>query len=633
MPHPSPRPGLATADLVLLAVLAGAVATFGLGYTYGLGNHVELLPHIERIMDPSFAAGDFSVEATTGGPRHYFARLCALLAGVIPLPIVFLLLTLLQNAGTALVTALAARKLFPRAPAAPAIAVLLAMALNGPRLGEAGFLRLPNAVGFTVATPLALASLWLGLSGRTGAALAAALPASLIHPLVGLEVSALGLAASAAERLGSALRARTAGAARKTALREGGASLLGLLGLGAFAYAVWFRSQAPAALDAASFIDIYARFRAPHHLWPSSFRSIDWVVAAAFLVAAAALARSGARREDVDRPLTVRIAVILAVFPAAALAGWFFVQVAPLRMAAILQPFRLTLVLKWLGYLLAAGALGGRIPSGEMGGRRRRRRAAAWAAAGVLFLLFSSLGRLGEADLPLRREGLTLAWLVLAGAAWLAPRRAAAGRLAATATAGLVIALVFVPAAGRLPVVGGLMASARPIVTLDQGAQREDGAALFCRDGLPAGSVLVVPPLLGRVRLLSRQALLADFKFMPTTDAALIEWRRRLEEAYGPWTGSGFEAARSMDRSYRAIGPDRLIRLKALFGVGYALLYAETPSRGRELYRDRFYKVVRIPDAPQGWMAMTSISTLTSLGSRPTWTVERAGQGAGKYSP
>jgi len=625
------RSSLPTADLVLLAILAGVVATFGLGYTFGLGNHVELLPHIERILDPSYAAGDFSVDSSAGGPRQYFARLCACLGGLIPLPAVFLLLTLLQNAGTALVTALAARRLFPEAAAAPAIAVLFVMAVNGPALGEAGFLRLPNAVAFTAATPLALAALWMGLSGRPAAALAAALPAALIHPLVGLEVSALGLAATVLERLPAICAPRGEKPVRRTALREGGAALLGLAVLAAFAYGIWFRSQPPPILDAASFIDIYARFRAPHHLWPAAFRAGDWVVAAGFLAAAAALARTWIRRGPAERPLAVRIAVLLAFFPGAALAGWLFVQVLPVRSAAILQLFRLTSVLKWLGYLLAAGAVGGLIRSGRPGGRARG--AFLTAAAGALLLMASSLGRPGEADLALRHEGLTLAGLLLVYAAWMGPRRAGARRFASAAVAGLLIAVLFVPASGRIPIAGRLLSLTRPVLSLDQGVQREDGAARFCRDHLPRGSSLVVPPLLGRIRLVSRRALLADFKFMPTTDSALIEWRRRLEEAYGPWSGSGFAAARSMDRGYRAISPGRLVRLRALFGVSYAVLYADTPWPAAELYRDSFFKVVRIPDVPQGWMAMTSISTLTSLGSRPTWMVERAGQGAGKYSP
>ncbi|MCX6561508.1 MAG: hypothetical protein NTZ26_13455 [Candidatus Aminicenantes bacterium] len=583
------------ADLVLLAILAGAVATFGLGYSFGMGNHVELLPHIERILDPSFAAGDFSVDASAGGPRQYFARFCALLAGVLPLPAVFLLLTLLQNAGVALITALAARRIFPGAPAAPVLAVLPVLALEGPRLGEAGFLRLPTAVAFSVAMPLALASLWFGLEGRPGRALAAAIPAALIHPLVGLEIAALGLASTFFERTWTALRGRTGGKRPGSAAREAAGSLLALAGLASFAGLAWFRGQPPRALTTEAFIGIYARFRAPHHLWPAAFPPADWIVAAAFLAATVYLARRWRHREPGSPVLASRIMVGLGLVVFAMAAGWFFVQAVPIRLVAILQLFRLMAVLKWFGFILLAGAVAGlaRKPNAAS----RFRLPLALALGSVAILAASSLGRMGEVSLPSRQQGLTLAGLGLVAAAWLGLREAGFRRLASAAvvavSAGL-IALIVLPEGSRFPVAGRLLARTRPVYTLEQGRQREDAAARFCRDSLPPGATLVVPPLLGRIRLVSRRALLADFKFMPTTDAALAEWRRRLEEAYGPSTESGFAAAREMDRGYRIIGEDRLHRLRERYGVGYAVLYAETPCRDPEIYRDRFYKVIKI---------------------------------------
>ncbi|MDD8026374.1 MAG: hypothetical protein PHI34_07660 [Acidobacteriota bacterium] len=595
MPRPEP-PSFTVKEFILFALLAGAIATFSLGYNYGLGNHIELLPHIERILDPSFAAGDFSVDSSAGGPRQYFARLGAVLAGRIPLPAVFFLLTLLQNAGTAVLTALAARKMFPQTAAAPILAVLAVMTIEGPRLGGAGFLRLPTAVAFTVATPLALAALWFGLAGRPMAALMAAVPAVFIHPLVGLEISSLGVAAASIERFGTALRIGRGGRERGSAFRGGLASLGALAALAVFAYVVWFRSQPPQLLDANSFIGLYARFRAPHHLWPAAFPPLDWIVAAIFYLAAAILAGRWIRRGPADRFLATRTVLVLGFLPIAAFTGWFFVQIVPLRLVTTLQLFRLTTVLKWLGYLLLAGAVGGLGRMSRSSSRARHSGLLALGSAAVL--IASSLGRIGEADLPIRQQGLALGGIGLVAAAWLGPRRAWLRRLAPAVAAGMMIACLLWPASGRVPVIGGLLARTRPIFTLEQGAQREDAAARFCRERLPEGSTVVVPPLLGRFRLVSRRALLTDFKFMPTADAALIEWRRRLEAAYGPWSGAGFAAARSIDRGYRMISPARLARLRALYGVAYAVLYADTPGPAAEIYRDRFFKVVRIPAGP-----------------------------------
>jgi hypothetical protein len=573
-----------TAGLVLFAILAGAVATFGLGYNFGLGNHVELLPHVERLLDPSFAAGDFSVDSSAEGPRQYFARLSAVLGRAVGLPAAFLLMTLLQNAGTALVTALAARRMFPKAPLAPILAVLLVLAVEGLRLGEAGFLRLPTAVAFSVATPLALAAFWWGLTGRPGAALAAAAPATLIHPLVGLEMAGLGLAAALFERLRK--RATLSGAFRA------GAALAVLAGFGAL---VWLRGGAPRTLSSRAFIDIYVRFRAPHHLWPASFPAADWIVAAAFLAIALVLALRWARREPSEAALASRILAVLVLVVLAMAAGWVFVQAVPIRSAAILQTFRLTAVLKWLGYLLLAGAVGGSRFWVKPG--RERRLSLSLAVGSLIILIAASIGRMGEASLPTRLQGLTLACLGFLAAAWLGTTGKKFGRLAAVGIAAVFVAVVAAPAGAKLIVAGSLLEKARPVFTLEQGRQREDAAAVFCRDILPKDAVVLTPPLLGRFRLVSRRALPADFKFMPTSDEALVEWRRRLEECYGPVIGSGFAAARAMDSRYHEIDEARLLRLRDLYGIGYALLYAEMPCNFSVLYKDKFFKIVALPRA------------------------------------
>lgn len=580
--EPQPAPARrSTAGLVLFACLASAVATFGLGYNFGLGNHIELLPHVERLLDPSFAAGDFSVDSTAGGPRQYFARLAALLGRMTGLPAAFLLLTLLQNAGTALVTALAARRLFPKAPAAPILAVLLVMAVEGPRLGEAGFLRLPTAVAFSVATPLALAAFWWGMTGRPGAALAAALPATLVHPLVGLEIAGLGLAASLIERL----RKR---ATLFQAFRAG-AALAALAGFGAL---IWLRGGPARTLSSRAFIDTYARFRAPHHLWPSSFPVLDWIVAAAFLMMTFVLVLRWVRREPGKAALASRILVVLALLVTAMAAGWVFVQAVPIRSVAVLQTFRLTAVLKWLGYLLLAGAVGGSRFFARPG--RERRFPVFLAVASLIILVAASAGRMDEASLPARLQALTMAGLGFLAAVWTGAARKKWGYWASAACAVVFMAVIVIPPEAGLLVPGSLLQKARPVFTLEQGRQREDAAAVFCRDALPKDAVVLTPPLLGRFRLVARRAIPADFKFMPTSDAAMAEWRRRLEECYGPVGESGFAAARAMDADYHKIDEARLLRLRDLYGIGYALLYADTPCEFPVLYKDRFFKVVEL---------------------------------------
>ncbi len=301
------------------------------------------------------------------------------------------------------------------------------------------------------------------------------------------------------------------------------------------------------------------------------------------------------RREPGEAALASRILVVLALLVMAMAAGWVFVQAVPIRSVAVLQTFRLTAVLKWLGYLLLAGAVGGSRFFARPG--RERRLPVFLAVASLIILVAASSGRMDEASLPTRLQALTLAGLGFLAAAWIRTAGKTFGRLATAVISAAFVAIMAIPSGTKLFAAGSLLQKARPVYTLEQGRQREDAAAAFCREALPKDAVVLTPPLLGRFRLVARRAIPADFKFMPTSDEALVEWRRRLEECYGPVAGSGFAAARAMDAGYHKIDEARLLWLRDLYGIGYALLYAETPCGFSVLYRDVFFKIVALPQA------------------------------------
>jgi len=273
--------GASTArELAAFSVLAGILATFTLGYFYGLNNHLETLLPVVRILDPQFCRGDVVVAGLTAyGPRFYYSWICALAAKSLTLPGAMLALTLVQNVGIALVTGFAARDMYGCRSPAPFIAVILLLSVESIQLGWAGMLRQPYAQASNLGLVAAMFSLWQGIRLRPYVATAAAMLAGFVHPLVGLETGGVALAIGGMSALADA--SRPVADRRWLALR----AVVGLAALALFAAIVWGPAQKDGALTTGEFLAIYG-FRASHHVLPSLFRVRDYGFAGAFLAAA-----------------------------------------------------------------------------------------------------------------------------------------------------------------------------------------------------------------------------------------------------------------------------------------------------------------------------------------------------------
>ena len=85
-------------------------------------------------------------------------------------------------------------------------------------------------------------------------------------------------------------------------------------------------------------------------------------------------------------------------------------------------------------------------------------------------------------------------------------------------------------------------------------------------------------------------------KAFPFQDAAVREWRVRLEHSYGPVTKYGVWARKEMVGRYREITDDRLRNIRDRYGISHALLYSETPTAFPEIYSSDVYKIIRFDD-------------------------------------
>jgi hypothetical protein len=131
-------------------------------------------------------------------------------------------------------------------------------------------------------------------------------------------------------------------------------------------------------------------------------------------------------------------------------------------------------------------------------------------------------------------------------------------------------------------------------------ADHTDDASAIARAAArlaPAGSVWAIPADLETFRLLSGQAVVADFTSIPFADPAMADWRVRIETLYGPIDTAGFAAQRQMAANWRDHGAAAALGARTAYGATHAVLMRETPWAGPVLAENQTYKAVALTDA------------------------------------
>ena len=280
-----------------LAVFMGFTFTL-IHYHYGTDNHIEQLPIIYRVIDPSFLVNDFFVNATASfGPRSYFAHFIALLAAFMPLPWVYLGLTAFANVLVAVISFLFGRELFKN-DLAGALAACVVMGVEGFDLGGAAYVRLNSLVPATLIMPLILLSIWAAVRQKPLLAAGLAGVASLIHPVLGLETGAIALVMVVVS--GFVCRGERGWGFHPASVLAGAAVLIALGALTIVPY------ESLPRISSSQFIQIVAYFRHPHHYVPSTWGWLGYLELFSFVIAASLRGPSGedltSRRAFRQRP-------------------------------------------------------------------------------------------------------------------------------------------------------------------------------------------------------------------------------------------------------------------------------------------------------------------------------------------
>jgi len=614
-----PRAGITPMQWCALALAFGVFSTLFGQYRYGFVNHLEQLPPILRALEPAALAGDETVDAlSTFGPRHYYVGLIVALAKILPLPVVYVLLTLAAHSATALVTMLAARSFF-RSQLAAMLAAALVASVASVGIGGAAQLVRPQLVPQTLATPFLLAALWMGLTLRPYRAVAFACAGCLFHPLAGTHTGLIALAICGLARLCGCYPDAPRG--MRARLRSLVPILVSTSLLGAFIGLAWVLPGERQSYDLAFLLD-FALFRSPHHHLPSHFSLGTHAAFACFTLALLWSWRAWYHVAGDDRPLAVRMGMGLVGLYVLLLCGYVFVEVLPTRTFLMAQTFRLVFAVKWLGLLLIA-ATAARMLACPAIERQTLAAIVLLAGTGPFQPAFALLG---QAIAAIQRRCPTAARGIAACAALLASiacallwrpeclnevlALAACGGLIAWhlrartkhRTAGALAAVavcVAMVAVGRYDArAAAVLGPYQPVLTLADGDDPDDALALFVLAHTPKDAVILTPPYFGRFRIRAERGVVVDFKCMPYDGKGYLRWRERLADCYTEVYDTAERAVIVMKNRYYRIKPETIRDIAGKYGADYAVLYRRTPNDWPVLFATSRYKLVAIPAEP-----------------------------------
>lgn len=595
-----------TFDCAVLATAMGIMSSMFV-YHYGVGNHIEQLPIVMRTIDPSFLPHDFFTNAASvfGGPRFYFAHLIALLTNLGPLHIVYLCLHAISNVALALTTFFFARDIFGKSNLAGILAAALVMSVDTFGLGGMPtFLFSDMLLPESLARPLVSLAILASFRERYTTGMVLSGIASLIHPLLGLEVGTLLLIILILTEI-HVLRDNPS-LLLVSARKVSAITLVLAIFMMLWLVPTWSLEK----ISSQQFISIVAFFRHPHHYVPSSFGFRQYLEAASFLFASGSAWYFWRQLPYTQPKHTPKVLMFFVAVILLCAAGYVFVEIFPSRLWTTAQTFRLLGLLKWLGLILMAGmaAHSWSTANNEWEGGFLIVSALSPLASGAVWLLrllrswckqlvpcletlFAPVPSLVLVSLVLLRftSGgyphlvLFVVYLLLAWtfARW--PRR----YFYVAVTAGTAVFLL-------IAVINGYVKFGARFSNSELGGSPGVQIADYARSNTPEDAVFLTPPNFGQFRLLARRAIVVDFKAFPFLDEAMVEWQKRLFNCYGQPKSAGFAAASEMDKNYRIITDEKLRSLQMQYRISYAILYAETSTQLPVLFENQMYKLVRL---------------------------------------
>ncbi len=588
-------------------VLFGLIAASLSGYSYGLSDHAIQLPLIFRLIDPGYLTNDFFVNSASGfGPVFFYSHVLAFSGKYMPLDGAMAVLWLFAYIAVILVTAFTAKDVTGSVLGGMIAAILITLSTPF-SLGSAATVFEPLLIPRFLAMPFGLFAIWKGIRDQPIVAATASIPAILVQPAIGLETAGLALAATAAHRL---FHWRTRRDFTVRQLRNLGIGVL-IVGLTTLLWIVpTIATRASFSLATDDLVRIYAHFRIPHHLVPSSWDVGQWALGAGFAIALAIALVEMFRTDKSSGPtrreqlgMGFAITSIFVVIAGALVGGYIFVEIIPTRLAVMAQTFRMVAVAAWLGWIVMAGLIAKLLIA----------KAWRWAVlfvvsavsaptlliyvgitsvvsrlnggaimkstvffAGTALLVFDTMafthvltGQPTTRDLILIASGLSVVLVIAMGNRLTAAALVALGGALVTVSTSLALERYDI-LPKNIPGVSSYLSYTQPILTLDEAvdhAWRDRphtvDLATVARENTGPDAVFLIPWGWDWQywRLFTERAVVVDFKSFPFQDEGMEEWYGRYLDIYDQGAGYPYDVTES-----------ELLELQRRYGFHYAML-------------------------------------------------------------
>jgi hypothetical protein len=597
-----------------ILVLLATIATLW-GYDFGQSDHLEHLPILYRLLDADYLLNDdfVNVNTSTYNPRLLLFYVLVPLAKLVGVPALYLVLAWACNFFTARATALIAKIIWQDVPTAPlwAAVAVLAVPLSG--WGEVAYLRTDIFIPSAAATAFVLHGLYYLLLQRW-LLMALVLGAGAVaHPLV-VPVSGAML-----WLVGGADLCRWQKLRFRAYYYYLGGGLLWAAIVAAIILPYLLQNWWAAKIDGAVFVDIYARFRNPHHFMPSFFMNAEettkawqWAGVLVLLLNFHFLAARSYQKNQ----LWLILALVLIVFALLPFGAWG-VEVKKSRFWAMLQVFRFLFIAKWFVLFLLGGFLA-RIFSSNLQPSRLKIKIYFLAYIVLVlqpYYLFWAVGLHILGQLLQQAKALLLIKLVVGGLAFWAFFQIEDKQILYLPTALIAFAVV-----GSNKLYTALSTAfvlallSHWLVVAADGSQSFlkkhishgfnlsnyksplTGVAKYLRENTDPQALIYAPPSSSELRLTARRALVVDFKTLPFDDLALVAWQARLFDCFGYTEKLGFEAQRWVFiPNYEYSPMEQQIKKAKFYKADYLLLYTKSEHGDYPLlYQDGDYKLVKV---------------------------------------
>lgn len=563
-------------------------------YFYGKSDHLEHLPIVFRIFDPQYLTNDFYTNATAGaGPRFFGSHILAFLAGdASRIEWNFFLISLGLNISIGLITYYVTQAILKQSKPTAVMSSLFVLFLPSFVFGYYDRSIIACAIPAFLLIPVIYLCVVLYIKDKYVWIAPIGVIASFVHPTLGLGSGIILV------NLGIIHEVYSSMAEIKNRWKPLLLKFIGLNALMGTAYLPYRITDAPVLLSDELFF-LYTRYRAPLHFVASEFSASDYLQTISFLLAAILSARI-LKKTIQDEQKYQRILLLFAGIILTCIAGWFFLEIVPVSMAATLFPYRYLMMLKWFGLILISSFLFGYL----------------WNKIKEWFTSKSS------ANTPSRitdlRSILPIALLILIWGYLILPQT---GFWTVAAVFMFFIILVLSNIlSGIKKIIPGLILSISlavlislgslnsitrsidgipdwldekitPAITIDQNYDATSLAlADFINETTGENTIFLTPPGFGYIRILAQRALVCDLKAFPYQSNAQLEWQQRIFSCYGKTPDINF--SKDMENEYKKMGDEKLLALKALYPFDYAILYKTTSTIFPVIFTQGEYKIV-----------------------------------------